>query len=150
EESTGCSPDRLGYDEAKRQADSKLHTYYAQKHNPRSAGDPASKGVADALTVYKQDVMGIPPGAEESQLTARQREDKQGLIRLALALGDRLISSLAMQDFKNYAKGRPQQAARRDLEVLRAALNHYAKHGYVSIVPKVWLPEKAHRRERFL
>lgn len=52
---------------------------------------------------------------------------------------------------KDYAANRPPVAARRDLEVLRAAINHWHKHvKKLHSIPTFWLPEKPESRTRFL
>jgi integrase len=50
-----------------------------------------------------------------------------------------------------YAKDRPQAAARRDLETLRAALFYWhSNHAPLARVPNVHLPDKTEARERWL
>ncbi|WP_247644245.1 tyrosine-type recombinase/integrase [Brucella anthropi] len=48
------------------------------------------------------------------------------------------------------AQSSTEAAARRQLEDLRSAINYYHKEGYATSAPKITLPDKAQRRERWL
>lgn len=61
------------------------------------------------------------------------------------------VSDVNTAKCKEYARKRPEVAARRDLEVLRASINHWHKHvTALSMVPSVWLPDKPASRTRHL
>ena len=71
--------------------------------------------------------------------------------RLATFFGDKYLSQINGQLCREYAATRPAiYSARRDLEELRAAINHHHREGLHDSVIKVWLPEKARPRERWL
>lgn len=61
------------------------------------------------------------------------------------------VSDINAVKCREYAKGRPPVAARRDLEVLRAAVNHWDKHVHgLERKPAVILPERPAARTRNL
>jgi integrase len=137
--STGCARDEI------EQAEAKLREYLAQKHDPRRASDPASKSIADALAVYTDDVI------EDLQPDIRRREAVRRIERLKEFFSNKAILEINHKECKAYVKQRKAvQAARRELEDLRAALKHCAAQGLTGIIPAIWLPEKSERRQRFL
>jgi integrase len=65
--------------------------------------------------------------------------------------GDKRLADVTPANCQAYAAGRRAYGARRDLEVLRAAINYWHKHhGPLPSVPSVILPDKAPPRERWL
>lgn len=61
------------------------------------------------------------------------------------------VAEITSATCKEYAKGRPPVAARRDLETLRAAVNHWSKHVHaLDRTPSVVLPERPASRTRSL
>ena len=63
----------------------------------------------------------------------------------------RKVAEITAATCKEYAKGRPPVAARRDLETLRAAVNHWDRHVHnIERKPTVILPERPASRTRSL
>lgn len=63
----------------------------------------------------------------------------------------RKVAEITAATCKEYAKGRPPVAARRDLETLRAAVNHWDKHVHgIERKPTVILPPRPAGRTRHL
>jgi integrase len=72
-------------------------------------------------------------------------------LRLAEFFGDKYLSQINGQLCRQYADTRPSRyGPRRDLEELRAAVNHHHREGLHDSVIKVWLPPKARPRDRWL
>lgn len=65
--------------------------------------------------------------------------------------GTRKVSDISVESCKEYISQRPAVAARRDLEVLRAAVYYWNKHnGPLDRLPQFAFPEKPEARERWL
>jgi integrase len=148
---TGCvaSPSDTQPPKAAEQA---LAEYIAGKHDPnRRLRDIDQIDVADVLAIYYADK--IDGHGSPNDFEAR-------IGRLNSLWGGRPLSSVSTATCKNYVKARGgiateqgwlhASSARRDLEDLRAAINHHATEGYHRAVVKVWLPDKPKRRERWL
>jgi integrase len=64
---------------------------------------------------------------------------------------ERKVAEINAATCKEYAKGRPPVAARRDLETLRAAVNHWDRHVHrIEGKPSIALPERPASRTRSL
>lgn len=61
-----------------------------------------------------------------------------------------MLADVTAKNCRAYAAARPQSAARRDLETLRAAIRYWHKEYGPITIPYVTLPEKAAPRERWL
>lgn len=73
------------------------------------------------------------------------------MANLARWWGDKRLVDVSARTCRDYAASRPPVAARRDLETLRAAINHWHKfYGPLPAVPFVVLPAKPAPRERWL
>lgn len=155
--STGCAPsDRAGAEQA-------LAVYIAGKYQvSRERGrHPSEIAIADVLTIYLKDV---------APQQAREGEVKQRILKLAEWWGLKTLSEVngrACRDYVQWRIAQPIRAAkpektgkparlvtpaavRRELEDLRAAINHHRKEGLCSEVVEVVLPEKSAPRERWL
>lgn len=137
--STGCGADDH------RGAERALADYIAHKH-VRAAGararDPSRIPVADVLALYARDV--APRRRRPQEAAAR--------IRMLLAHFGRLrLSDVNGAACRDYAarRGHPA-AARRELEDLRAAINHYQREGLCHGVVRIWLPPRPPPRTRWL
>lgn len=65
--------------------------------------------------------------------------------------GDKRLSQINGDLCRKYAAQRSSMtAARRELEDLRAAINHYQSEGHIRQRIKVWLPKRSPSRERWL
>lgn len=136
---TGCAPhDIVGAERA-------LATYIAGKHVRglrRGTRDPEEIPVADVLTIYLTDV--VPSHS-------RPKETKGRIARLDSFFGERMLSYVTGETCRAYAAQRSSDAAaRRELEDLRAAINHHRREGLCSKVVEVMLPPERPPRERWL
>ena len=139
EESTGCGEsDIVGAGVA-------LDKYLARKHLTtaiKDKKDPTAIPVADVLALYARDV---------APNHARPKETKQRIDALLDGFGDKVLSDINGEACREYAeKCSTMAAARRQLEELRAAINHHRQEGHCSKIVGVWLPEKPLPRERWL
>jgi integrase len=98
--------------------------------------------VADVLNLYLRDI--VPKHTDPKKMVGVFK-------RLADFFGDRYLGDINGQLCRQYVNARPAvYSARRDLEVLRAAVNHHHREGLHDSVIKVLLPKKAPPRERWL
>jgi integrase len=134
---TGCF---AGQD---REAHEFLAAYVAEKYSPdRRLKDIESIDVADVLSVYDED-------CREPQSNKAKFDER--MARLARWWGGKMLSAVNGVNCRAYTKHRGNDGgSRRDLEDLRAAINHHAKEGFHRGVVRVVLPEKGLPRERWL
>lgn len=145
---TGCRAD--GMPAAERQ----LAEYIATKWTPSDARDalgrrdPTRVGVAEVLALYAQER--APQLKSDPSSTA-------GFIRHLVAWwGERMVADVRRSTCKAYVEHRTrqpirhgttdrlvsEQTARRELEVLSAAIGYWHGEDTLTSRPKVWLPEK--------
>ena len=138
-ESTGC-----GIDDRQR-AETALADYISRKHLSEAQTGirpPAQIPIADVLGLYGRDV---------APRHSRPRETGQRITALIGFFGDKMLSDVNGALCRAYADHRGSDAAaRRELEDLRAAINHHRREGLCSAVVEVVLPEAAPVRERWL
>jgi len=155
--STGCAAEnRAGAEQA-------LGEYLANKYQPnRSRGrNPSEILIADVLAIYLTDV---------APCHAREQETKQRILTLDAGWADRTLADVNGTNCRAYVDYRTAQpwksakpektgraprtvtraAARRELEDLRAAINHHRREGLCSEVVSVVLPSRSPARERWL
>ncbi|SNT61537.1 Site-specific recombinase XerD [Tardiphaga sp. OK246] len=134
---TGCF---AGEDQ---QAQQFLASYIEGKYSPdRVLRDIKDIDVADVLSIYDDDC-----GANQAN---RAKLDER-LVRLGRWWGGKTLSDVNGVNCRAYAQHRGSDGgARRDLEDLRAAINHHAKEGYHRGIVRVVLPPKGLPRERWL
>jgi integrase len=134
---TGCSPAQI---EA---AEGKLKDYLAQKYAPaRKERDIENIAVADVLSIYVDDKRG-------AQQNKKAFDDR--IERLNRWWGSTMLSAINGVSCRAYVENRGSDGgARRDLEDLRAAINHHAKEGLHRGIVRVWLPQKGLPRDRWL
>ncbi|MER9729825.1 site-specific integrase [Mesorhizobium sp. M0217] len=128
----------------RKRAEKRLASYITEKYEPvRERGrDPATVAIADAVTIYLTDV--APNHAKPKETAGR-------LVAILKWFGNRMIGDIDGKICRDYAKAHGGgAAARRQLEDLRAALNHYHKEGYVTSTPAIVLPAKSAPRDRWL
>jgi integrase len=138
--STGCS----AHDRA--DAEAKLAAHIATRIKPsRDSGrDPSTITIAELLNIYSQD-----RGAK----VARPEALCQRIDKLLDFFGDKLVTAINKRLCRDYVEHRgSEQAARRELEDLRAALGHAFDEEILTgdIRRRVELPAKAPPRERWL
>jgi hypothetical protein len=139
QEGTGCSIDD------RERAVQLLAEYITRKRldgAPRSARDPAAVPVADVIARYVRDV---------AAKRARPKEAGQRSKALLAYFGDKTLVDINGDCCRQYAAQRvTDAAARRELEDLRAAINHHRREGLCSQVVEVVLPPERPARERWL
>lgn len=135
--STGCAEPDV---EAAQQA---LAEYtVAQYRPPRRERDIEQIKVAEVLAVYFAD-------CRDQQ--ANQRTFDGRIRRLNDWWGDMYLADINGQTCRDYTAARGGKGgARRDLEDLRAAINHHAKEGLHRGVVRVSLPDKGQAKDRWL
>lgn len=134
---TGCAPGEISA------AGKKLAEYIAEQHQPaRREAELDQINVADVLSIYVDDC-----GAYQ----ANQKRFLARLSRLAAFWGERTLAEVTGVTCRRYALERGNAGgARRDLEDLRAAINHHSKEGFHRGSVGVVLPPKGAARERWL
>jgi integrase len=125
-----------------REAEQALADYIAKKYQPeRNRRDIDDIDCADVLSIYLSDV-GEP--SDQFEIIAR-------IERLNEYWGGKTLSAVNAQTCSGYTRHRGHKGgARRDLETLRAAINHHAKEGFHRGVVRVSLPPKGEARDRWL
>jgi hypothetical protein len=125
-------------------AERALARYLASKHarSARQAGNrnPDQIPVADVLMIYIRDVM--PKHSRPDETRGRIRA-------LEAFFGDKTLSYVSGETCRAYAAQRSTDtAARRELEDLRAAINHHRREGLCNKVVEVVLPAERPPRQR--
>src|SRR5215831_11625478 len=162
--STGLTAiDRAEAERLRPRAEQKLAEHVGGKYQvPRERGrHPAEILVLDVLNIYLDDV---------ARSHARPEETKQRVLTLAEFLSSDTLADINGQRCREYATWRCEQvrkackpeqtnhpalritaaAARRELEDLRAAINHHRQEGLCSEIVSVVLPEKSRGRDVWL
>ena len=139
QQSTGCP----AYDVSG--AERALGLYITNKH-VRAAGaskrDPGQIPIADILAIYLRDVV---------SRHSRPKETKSRIKALDSFFGDRLLSYVTGETCRAYVAQRSTDAAaRRELEDLRAAINHHRREGLCDKIVEVVLPPERPHRQRWL
>lgn len=133
---TGCGEAEV--EEAQRQ----LAEHIASKYEVPSGGRASEIAVGAVIAAYT---------SEKAPGTRNPRETVAALIRLNEFFGERAISEIKGKTCREFAAKRgTQSGARRDLELLRAAVRYYHKEYGLDVVPGFTLPEKSIPRERYL
>jgi integrase len=134
---TGCFAHEI------EQADRKLADHIARKYLPsRKERDIELIDIADVLAIYLDDTG--PRQASRSKFESR-------IGRLNEYWGGKKLAEVTGEACREYVRQRGNiGGARRDLEDLRAAIEHHAKEGLHRGVVRVTLPEKGPPRDRWL
>jgi len=130
--------------DSKDEAEKCFAAYLAEKHSASAASvkDPDRILVADVISVYAKDV--VP--RHSSPVASKHR-----LTRLLDFFGAMRLSDINGQVCRRYFQQSTTDAmARRDLEELKAAINHHRKEGLHDRIISVWLPPTRPPRERWL
>ena len=145
---TGCGKSEL--EEAQRQ----LGEYITEKHQParERRRDPDQVRVSDVVMVYSEDVVAANPSPLYRKDTASR------LDAILDFFGDKTLADITGALCREYIDGPAKggrklptrSMGRRQLEDLRAAINHYHGERYVTTVPKIVLPAKSEPRHRWL
>ncbi len=134
---TGC-----GY-EAPGEAEQELANYTGQKHETKiGEHSPAKLPIADVLTLYA-DV--------KAQTVSRPKDLIYFMKPLMAWWGEKVVAEIRGETCRAYARDRTtEQQARRELEILRAAVNLYHKEYVLEYLPSITLPQKAKPRQAWL
>lgn len=133
---TGCLENEIA------EAEAKLREYLSEKFEPQRGGRASEVTIGDVLTVYLD---------EKSSNTSRPKETEQAIARLNDYFGAMVVSDIKGRTCRDFAAHRKTPSgARRDLEVLRAALRHYHKEYGLDVLPVLTLPDKSTPRERYM
>ena len=127
----------------RRQAETALARYIAQRDRPTGPNTPDQVTVADVLDIY----------ARERAPLVRDPERIGVCIRaLVPILGPLPLASITGEVCRRYGKARDRAPGtiRKELGVLAAAINHCRREGYITAAPSVRLPEKPAPRDRWL
>lgn len=123
-------------------AQQKLAEYIAEKFEPERDGRSYIVKIAEVLAVYLD---------EKSGSTSRPKETERTIARLNDYMGDKPVAEIKGKLCRDFAQHRKTDSgARRDLEVLRAALVHYHKEYGLDALPTLTLPPKSLPRDRYL
>ena len=157
----GSRKHRLGLPEvARAEADLKLAEYLTAKHiAPRDGSrDPGNVFIADVLSIYLQDKAEEIVRIEKTVERAMILGDWWGSITLAHVSGKSCRDYVAYRTKQPVRSARPaktgnparlvsKQGARRELEDLRASINHHRREGLCNQVVEVTLPDRGQPRE---
>lgn len=130
---TGCGErDRTGAEKA-------LETYLGRKHKPTPSPTPL---IDDVLVAY---------GNDRGPHTREPRHVAGHIANLLPFWSGKRVADIREKTCREYAAQRPQVAARRDLETLRAAVRYWHKeYGPLPAVPSFTFPDKPEARDRWL
>lgn len=154
---TGCAQeDRAGAEQA-------LADYLARKHAPEHRRDQAIDDVlvTDVLHLYAEEV--VPSHARPDKSLQRLLQLGEWWVGKTLAdvTGRTCRAYVAWRTRQAWKSARPEKTGnaarmvtaagvRRELEDLRAAINHHRREGYCRAVVEVWMPPKSPPRVVFL
>ena len=136
----GASFVRTGCAEAEHEsAEKRLAAHIGAKYAPRRTATPL---IADVLLAYTN---------EHLPHTRSLKPSATFVGNLADWWGSKTLADVTAANCRAYAASKNAPGARRELEVLRAAINHWHReHGPLASVPAVVMPPKTPRRERWL
>jgi len=127
-------------------AEQTLKDYIAKKYAPaRKEQDLDKIPVADVLSIFIDDRPDLYVDNPDSQKYLNR------IARLKDFWGSKMLSEVTGETCRAYQKHRGNKGgARRDLEDLRAAVQHHADEGLHRGIVRITLPKKGQRRERWL
>jgi integrase len=138
--STGCAADDV--EGAERAFAKYLASKHARAARQARGRDPDQIPVADVLTVYLTEI--VPK-------KSRPKEAQGRIAALERFFGDKMLSDISGETCRAYVAQRSTDAAaRRELEDLRAAINHHRREGLHDKIVSVVLPDEHPPRERWL
>lgn len=134
---TGCAANEVA------KAEQHLKRYIADKYEPkRKVQDIDTIAIADVLSIFIDD-------RREAQANKVQFDRR--MMRLNAWWGAKTLSEVTGEQCRSYQTARSNRGgARRDLEDLRAAINHHAKEGLHRGIVRVSLPPRGVPRDRWL
>jgi integrase len=137
---TGCAEREVAA------AEQALKDYIAKKYAPaRKEQDLEKIPVADVLSIFIDDRADLYVDNSDAQKYLNR------IARLKEFWGTKMLSEVTGETCRAYQKHRGNKGgARRDLEDLRAAIQHHADEGLHRGIVRITLPKKGQRRERWL
>ena len=152
EVSTGCVATKTEV-EAPAEAQTALSQYIVGKYRPRNrTNDIEQIDIADVLLTYLDNHIDRDKTNEKF---GYQRHLELTVGRLNEYWGGKMLSDINTREAKGYAKHREREGggpggARRDLEILRAAVRYHGAENLHYGTVNVWMPAKGEPRERWL
>jgi integrase len=126
-------------------AEAALERYLNRKHQAaarKPERDPAAIAIADVLALYAE---------HAAPKNARPKETFQAIERLDDFFGERALADINGELCRAFVRKRKTKSgARRDLSLLRAAINFHREEGLCDRIVSVTLPEKEQARDRWL
>lgn len=120
-------------------AEKVLEQYIAAKHAPARSQSPS---IAEMLVAYARDHAEHLPSRDKILHTIKN---------LDTWWGDKRVDDITVSNCRAFIAARPQAAARRDLETLRAAVKFWNKnYGPLEREPEITLPDRVEGRTRWL
>lgn len=150
EEGTGCG---LGNREGAERA---LESYLARKYRPGGSSRPSEILISEVLALYQKNVMPAAKRPEMIRYTCAVLLTWWDTKYLADVKGATCRAYTTFREGQRWAKAKTstrtvsKAGVRRELETLRAAINHYHAEHTLDTVPTVTLPERGRARERWL
>ncbi len=131
-------------------AEDALAKYITSKYQPsRRTRDIEDIDIADVLAIYHAHREGIYIERKAKQTDITEFADRIG--RLNDFFGGMMLVEVNAHTCSKYVKARRRPGgARRDLEDLRAAINHHSREGLHRGLVRVALPAKGRGRDRWL
>jgi integrase len=123
------------------QAEQHLARHINARWQPVPQNSATAVMVADVLAYYAR---------ERAPSHANPRHTSARLASLLQWFGNKRLSEVNSATCRQYAKSRAQTTARRDLEVLNAAIRFFHKEGLCRETPSVALPDPHPPRDRWL
>src|SRR5262245_52899139 len=120
-----------------------LADHVAKRAGCAGPRDPARFPVADALAAY---------ATEHAPSTDAPARIGYAIKALATFWSGNVVADITRETCRAYQRQRgvADGTVRRELTVLRAAINHAVKEGRLTRAPHVWLPEPPAPRDRWL
>jgi integrase len=146
-------PDRSTGLRGRQDAEKALAAYIVARDIVAGVRGPDTFPVAEALALYAR---------EHAVTVAAPERIGYAIEALARFWGALTVSDVKGETCRRYARSRVRRfkdgtetpvssgTVRRELAVLQAALNHCAREGYLTVAPRVTLPEGAPARDRWL
>lgn len=137
-----------------KEAEQSLAAYITRQYNPRKTSDDIkSIDVSDVLLVYLNDR--IPADKADAEKTSGDRHLEQSLGRLNEHFGGKMLNEINTKLCRAYVShrismGGGEGGARRDLQMLRAAINYHSAENLHYGKVSVWMPDKGEARDRWL
>lgn len=130
---TGCG------EGSRNDAEKALAAYIGRKHTPAPSGNPT---IDEILAAY---------GNEHAPHTSRPSDIGYTIGSLLNFWSGKRVTDINARGCRSYAASKIKGGARRDLEILRAAVRFWHKeYGPLASVPAVTLPPRGEPRERWL